>query len=118
MILKGNLSELFLNVGKAGSDTYATAEALGRLISLALRLESPVSRAERAHELADQLQNIGARMDVVEQPSIPDALAQVLQEALTESAPAVPDSAITPEPVHPEVMTKAVQVFSECIKST
>lgn len=109
---EGQPLELFLNVGKAGSDTYATAEALGRLISLALRLESPVSRAERAHELADQLQNIGARMDVAEQPSIPDALAQVLQEALTESAPAVPDSAITPEPVHPESMAKAVQVLA------
>ncbi len=44
--------EVFLNVCKAGSDTYATAEALGRLISLALRLESPVSRTERAHDLA------------------------------------------------------------------
>jgi cell fate (sporulation/competence/biofilm development) regulator YlbF (YheA/YmcA/DUF963 family) len=115
---EGQPLEIFLNVGKAGSDTYATAEALGRLISLALHLESPASRAERAHELADQLQNIGVRMDVAEQPSIPDALARVLREALTESAPAVPDSPLPTEPVHPESMAKAVQVLANISNPT
>jgi cell fate (sporulation/competence/biofilm development) regulator YlbF (YheA/YmcA/DUF963 family) len=109
---EGQPLELFLNVGKAGSDTYATAEALGRLISLALRLESPVSRIERARDLANQLENIDVRMDVADQPSIPDALARVLREALTESAPAVPDNPLPPEPVHPESMAKAVQVLA------
>lgn len=109
---EGQPLEVFLNVGKAGSDTYATAEALGRLISLALRLESPVSRAERADGLADQLHSIGARMDIADQPSIPDALAQVLRKAATESHIAVPDSAITPEPVHPQSIAKAVQVLT------
>jgi len=79
---EGQPLEVFLNVGKAGSDTYATAEALGRLFSLALQLDSPVSQAERALELANQLEDIGARMDVVDQLSIPDALARVLREAL------------------------------------
>jgi cell fate (sporulation/competence/biofilm development) regulator YlbF (YheA/YmcA/DUF963 family) len=113
---EGQPLEIFLNVGKAGSDTYATAEALGRLISLALRLESPVSRAERAHELADQLQNIGARMDATEQPSIPDALARVLREALMESPPAMPENAITPEPVPSKSSTITVQAMMNISK--
>lgn len=87
---EGQPIEVFLNVGKAGSDTYATAEALGRLISLALRLNSPVSRAERVRELANQLEHIGATVSSASRPSIPDALSRVLQEALTESTPPAP----------------------------
>jgi cell fate (sporulation/competence/biofilm development) regulator YlbF (YheA/YmcA/DUF963 family) len=109
---EGQPLELFLNVGKAGSETYATAEALGRLISLALWLESPVSRAERAHELADQLQNIGTRLDDPGQPSIPDALAGVLREALTEFTAVEPVNPFPPEPVHPKSMTNAVQFLA------
>ena len=41
--------EVFMNVGKAGSDVAAVSEALGRLISLVLRLPSPLD-AERAAE--------------------------------------------------------------------
>ncbi len=42
--------EVFCNVGKAGSDTAAVSEAIGRLISLALRLPSPLSPTERMQE--------------------------------------------------------------------
>src|SRR5260370_19201071 len=51
--------EVFVNVGKAGSDIAALAEALGRLISLNLRLPSPLSQTNRARETADQLRGIG-----------------------------------------------------------
>ncbi len=34
----------------------------------------------------DQLENIGARMDIADQPSVPDALAKVLREALMQTA--------------------------------
>jgi ribonucleoside-diphosphate reductase alpha chain len=40
--------EVFVSVGKAGSETFAAAEALGRLVSLALRLDSSVPRSARA----------------------------------------------------------------------
>ena len=39
----GEPFEVFVQVGKAGSDTMAVAEALGRLVSLVLRLPSPLS---------------------------------------------------------------------------
>src|SRR4029450_1663209 len=39
--------EVFVRLGKAGSDLEADAEALGRLISLVLRLSSPISRVAR-----------------------------------------------------------------------
>src|SRR5205085_4362597 len=43
----GEPFEVFVQVGKAGSDTMAVAEALGRLVSLVLRLPSPLSAARR-----------------------------------------------------------------------
>jgi cell fate (sporulation/competence/biofilm development) regulator YlbF (YheA/YmcA/DUF963 family) len=103
---EGHPHEVFLNVGKAGSETYATAEALGRLISLALRLNSPISRSERAHEIADQLEHIGAMVNSAGQPSIPDALASVLREALNEFSPAAPEIPSTPKTMHSESIAK------------
>ena len=44
----GEPFEVFVQVGKAGSDTMAVAEALGRLVSLVLRLPSPLSAAAPA----------------------------------------------------------------------
>ena len=43
----GEPFEVFVRVGKAGSDTMAVAEALGRLVSLVLRLPSPLSPRQR-----------------------------------------------------------------------
>ena len=44
---EGEPFEVFVQVGKGGSDTMAVAEALGRLISLTLRLPSPMSPQRR-----------------------------------------------------------------------
>ncbi len=75
--------EVFVNVGKAGSDIAALAEALGRLISLNLQILSPVSQAERAQEIADQLRNIGGNRSVgfgqQQVRSLPDAVAHALE---------------------------------------
>jgi ribonucleoside-diphosphate reductase alpha chain len=80
----GEPFEVFLNVGKAGSDVHADAEALGRLISLLLRLPSPLTPRERVAEIVKQLDRIGGRRDAGLGPgrvrSIPDAIAQVLAE--------------------------------------
>src|SRR4030042_4102076 len=51
--------EMFINVGKAGRDVTAMAEAMGRLISLILRISSPISHIERAHKIAAELIGIG-----------------------------------------------------------
>jgi cell fate (sporulation/competence/biofilm development) regulator YlbF (YheA/YmcA/DUF963 family) len=83
----GQPFEVFLNVGKAGSETFASAEALGRLISLTLRLASPISRSERLRDIAGQLERIGSTANDASLLSIPDALAKVLLEFLSEAAP-------------------------------
>jgi ribonucleoside-diphosphate reductase alpha chain len=74
--------EVFANVGKAGSDTAAVAEAIGRLISLTLRMPSPLTAEERLAEVIDQLAGIGGRRPMGFGPnrvrSLPDAVAQVL----------------------------------------
>src|SRR5512136_2438490 len=85
---QGQPFEVLLNLGKDGTDTCAVAEALGRLISLILRLDSPVSRADRVREIVGQLTRIGAARSGAGQPSLPDALAGVLSEFLREPAPA------------------------------
>jgi ribonucleoside-diphosphate reductase alpha chain len=78
--------EIFANVGKAGSDTAAVAEAIGRLISLALRMPSPLSSQERLTEVIDQLSGIGGGRPLGFGPnrvrSLPDAIAQVLARHL------------------------------------
>jgi len=75
--------EVFVNVGKAGSDIAALAEALGRLISLNLRILSPLSQTDRAREIADQLRGIGGSRSVgfgmQQVRSLPDAVARALE---------------------------------------
>lgn len=74
--------EVFINVGKAGSDVYAMAEGLGRMVSLALRFSSHLSPEERVREIVDQLSHIGGARtmgfgkDRIR--SLPDAIAKVL----------------------------------------
>ena len=75
--------EVFVNVGKAGSDIAALAEAVGRLISLNLRILSPLSQADRAREIAVQLRGIGGSRSVgfgmQQVRSLPDAVARALE---------------------------------------
>ncbi|HWT80447.1 MAG TPA: vitamin B12-dependent ribonucleotide reductase, partial [Candidatus Methylomirabilis sp.] len=89
----GEPFEVFLNVGKAGSDVQADAEALGRLISLILRMPSPLSPRDRVEEIVKQLDRIGGRRDLGMGParvrSIPDAIAQVLAEHVGLREPGV-----------------------------
>ncbi len=78
----GEPIEVFINVGKAGSDVTAVAEALGRMISTSLRLKGYLSPRERAQEIAHQLSGIGGRRSVGFGPnrirSLPDAVAVAL----------------------------------------
>lgn len=83
------LLEVFINLGKAGSDIAAMAEALGRLISLTLQLPSPMTQNERAQEIARQLRNIGGSRSVGFGPgqvkSLPDAVGQALASYLQQA---------------------------------
>ena len=88
----GEPFEVFLNVGKAGSDTAAVSEAIGRLISLVLRIPSPLSATRRLKQVVRQLKGIGGGRplgfgrDRVR--SLPDGVAQVLAEHLGLVEPA------------------------------
>ena len=81
--------EVFLNVGKAGSDTAAVAEAIGRLISLSLRLPSPLAPRERLAEIVRQLSGIGGRRPMGfghnRVLSLPDGVANILETYLQET---------------------------------
>jgi ribonucleoside-diphosphate reductase alpha chain len=78
--------EVFVNVGRAGNDIAAMAEAIGRLISLNLRLPSPMSPQARMREMAAQLRIIGGSRTVGfgqdQVRSLPDAVAQALDKHL------------------------------------
>jgi ribonucleoside-diphosphate reductase alpha chain len=84
--------EVFLNVGKAGSDTAAVAEALGRIMSLVLRLPSPMSPTDRLKMVVDQLAGIGGGRSLGFGPnrvrSLPDGISQALAEYLSGVDPA------------------------------
>jgi ribonucleoside-diphosphate reductase alpha chain len=82
--------EVFINTAKAGSDTAAVSEAIGRLISYILRLTSPVAPRERLKEVWRQLSGIGGGRSLGFGPnrvrSLPDGLAQVVAEYLDETS--------------------------------
>ncbi|HEX6542761.1 MAG TPA: vitamin B12-dependent ribonucleotide reductase [Ktedonobacterales bacterium] len=84
------LLEVFVNIGKAGSDVAALAEALGRLISLHLRIDSPISQNQRAEEVARQLRAIGGSTSIGfgadRVRSLPDAVARAIDLHLASLA--------------------------------
>jgi ribonucleoside-diphosphate reductase alpha chain len=95
----GDPFEVFVQVGKAGSDTMAVAEALGRLVSLVLRLPSPLPAQRRLEEVINQLTRIGGGQPTgfgaAKILSLPDALARTLAEHIGRSRPVddAPDEA-------------------------
>lgn len=78
--------EVFVNVGRAGSDVAALAEAMGRLVSLALRIPSPISQEDKLREVVSQLRGIGGSRTIGFGPeqvrSLPDAVGKALGEHL------------------------------------
>jgi ribonucleoside-diphosphate reductase alpha chain len=76
--------EVFVEIGKAGSDIKAMAEAMGRLMSLILRMASPVSPLERVREIVKQITGIGGQRSYGfgkrRVLSLPDAVGQALAE--------------------------------------
>jgi ribonucleoside-diphosphate reductase alpha chain len=81
---EGNPFEAFITIGKSGSDVAAMTDALGRIISLALRLQSPVPARERVRQIVAQLSGIGGMRTIGfgenRVRSVPDAVAKVLAE--------------------------------------
>jgi len=84
----GQPFEVFVNTAKAGSDTAAVSEAIGRLVSYILRLGSPIEPNRRLEEVVRQLAGIGGGRPLGFGPnrvrSLPDGIAQVIEEYLRE----------------------------------
>jgi len=76
--------ELFVNIGKCGSDIAADAEAIGRLCSLLLRISSPVQPKKRIEWIVQNLAGIGGSRNVdfgqKQIRSLPDAVAFALRQ--------------------------------------
>jgi ribonucleoside-diphosphate reductase alpha chain len=75
---EGKPFEVFATIGKSGRSTTAKTEAIGRLVSLALRTGVNVDK------IVDQLKGIGGEYPVFQNGglvlSIPDAIARVLDK--------------------------------------
>jgi ribonucleoside-diphosphate reductase alpha chain len=78
----GEPFELFVTIGKAGSEVAAMAEALGRLVSTNFRFGNHLPARERAREIMEQLQGIGGSRSVGfginKVRSLPDAIAKAI----------------------------------------
>ena len=74
----GRPFEVFATIGKSGRSTTAKTEAIGRLVSLALRSGVTVDK------VVDQLKGIGGEHPIFQEGglvlSIPDAIARVLEK--------------------------------------
>lgn len=101
----GQPFEAFINTAKAGSETAAVSEAIGRLISYVLRLSSPILPTERLRELMRQLLGIGGGRSLGFGPnrvrSLPDGIGQILDQYLraiegqpNDAVASVPDAKV------------------------
>lgn len=76
--------EVFITIGKVGSDIQADADGLGRMISLQLRTTAPHNRNDMLKLIIEQLQDIGGARPIGFGPkrvlSLPDAVASVLYD--------------------------------------
>ncbi len=117
----GQPFEVFVNTAKAGSDTAAVSEAIGRLISYNLRLASPVEARARLQEVFRQLAGIGGGRSLGFGPnrvrSLPDGVARALDDYLTErdefSEGEVHEVTLTPMPLE-QAMLKIGDLCPEC----
>jgi ribonucleoside-diphosphate reductase alpha chain len=84
---EGRPFEVFATIGKSGRSTTAKTEAIGRLVSLALRAGVTVDK------IVDQLKGIGGEHPIFQDGglvlSIPDAIARVLEKRypVSENSP-------------------------------
>ncbi|MBU1200857.1 vitamin B12-dependent ribonucleotide reductase, partial [Patescibacteria group bacterium] len=84
----GNPFEVFINVGKAGTHVMADAEAIGRLLSMALRIPSALPAKVIAEAMIEQLAGIGGSESVGfgndKVRSLADGVAKMLKHYLEE----------------------------------
>jgi len=115
--------EVFITTAKAGSETAAVSESIGRLISYILRLASPVSPRERMAEVVHQLTGIGGGRSIGFGPnrvaSLPDGVARALAEYLSQATAGEPEPGastanIAPAPAAPAHGPMTMKVGDLC----
>lgn len=76
--------EVFVTISRAGSDIHADADAIGRLISLALRMPTTLDKSKVVEAVIDQMRGIGGASTIGfgngRVRSLADAIAKVLLE--------------------------------------
>ncbi|GAB4541290.1 MAG: vitamin B12-dependent ribonucleotide reductase [Anaerolineales bacterium] len=86
--------EAFINTAKAGSETAAVSEAIGRLISYILRMASPIAPVDRMRQVVIQLIGIGGGRSlgfgINRVRSLPDGIGQILDQYLSEKNGSAP----------------------------
>jgi ribonucleoside-diphosphate reductase alpha chain len=109
--------EVFMNVGKAGTEVTAVSEAMGRLISLLLRMPAALPPTERLRWVTEELVGIGGGRPLGfganRVRSLPDGVAQVLAEHLSDM-PLVEEE-LQPEQLALPINTKPIgDICPEC----
>ena len=111
-----NPFEVFITVGKGGMHTMADAEAMGRLVSLSLRLARSASNADPktvAQKISAQLRGIGGASHVGfgkdRVMSLADAIAKALAEDLAITAEN-PSEKIETVPLNLTIETEAAAI--------
>lgn len=110
--------EVFMNVGKAGTEVTAVSEAMGRLISLILRMPGVLPPSERMRWIMDEMAGIGGGrplgFGVNRVRSLPDGIAQVLAEHLSE-LPAATEEPLPAEQLALPIAAKPIgDICPEC----
>ena len=105
--------EVFITVGKAGSDLQADAEGLGRMLSLQLRTTAPQNRMQMLKLIIEQLQGIGGARSVGMGPQRVSSLPDVVAVALMEHYFPPTDVQQLNLPINAEVESKPRQTMPE-----
>jgi ribonucleoside-diphosphate reductase alpha chain len=107
---KGTPFEVFVNLGKAGGAAMADAEAIGRLISLALRSGIPLRKVHKQLRgiSSDRAVGFGDKKVL----STPDAVAQVLEQYMAEKEGEQQELPIR-EPGHAKASNGGTQTAAE-----
>ncbi|MBI2621435.1 MAG: adenosylcobalamin-dependent ribonucleoside-diphosphate reductase [Candidatus Levybacteria bacterium] len=112
----GEPFEVFITIGKTGSDLSAMADALGRMISLNLRLAGNLPPRERIRQVISQLSGIGGARSVGfgenRVRSLPDAVAKILAKQYAFRVNGAVEDKLAPGVLTP-VATPAADLPSE-----
>ncbi|MGD2163813.1 MAG: adenosylcobalamin-dependent ribonucleoside-diphosphate reductase, partial [Anaerolineales bacterium] len=114
----GQPFEVFITSAKAGSETAAVSEAIGRLISYLLRVASPVPPRDRMAEVVRQLAGIGGGRPTGFGPnrvlSLPDGLARALAAYLEETPEVIPGGIVQEQDESSQLPMRIGDLCPEC----